>query len=405
MSRRNSAPRRSELLIIAALFALPCGAQLPIEPATAGILSSAIDALANEQYGTARSLVARLERERLSPFERSRVEQILFNVAYHERRYDDAQRHLLRSIDAGGLGEREVEQARYQRAQMLMAEERWADGIAALEAWLATAVQPESSAYYLLAVGYYQSGAFAKALPAVRAAIERMEVPQENWLTLQLAVHLQQEQLQDAVPILNRLITLAPDKKSYWLQLSSVYGKLEDYANALAVMQVAYEAGLLTESAEILRLTDLLLYNEVPLRAAQVLEESITAGTIPADENSYAKLGSAWIEGRDFDRAVVPLERAAEIAATGDRFVRLGEVHMEREDWTAAETTLTRAVAKGGLDDAAYAQMLLGMALFAQRRPTEAKFWFDQARNDPRHHDVSERYIALIAAQGQRTPF
>ena len=399
MIRTKRATRRLGSVAVAALLALPSGAQPQVDAATAGILSSAIDALANEQYGVAQSLVTKLERESLSALERSRVEQILFNVSYHERRYDDAQRHLQRSIDAGGLSERELEQARYQRAQMLMAEERWEDGVAALEAWLATAAQPQSSAYYLLAVGYYQSGDFAKALPAVRAAIERMEVPQESWLTLQLAVHLQQEQLEDAVAILNRLVTIAPDKKTYWLQLSSVYGKLEDYPNALAVMQVAYGAGLLTESSEILRLADLLLFNKVPARAAQVLEESLAANTVPADEATYSKLGNAWIASRDFDRAVLPLQQAAELAPTGAPFLRLGEVQIQREDWPAAEASLTNAIAKGGLRNTADAQFLLGVTLFSQGRTAEARSWFEQSRQEPRHRDMSERYIAAIAEQ------
>jgi tetratricopeptide (TPR) repeat protein len=390
---------RSGIAVLATLLALECGAQPRLDPATAGILSSAIDALTNEQYGAARSLVAKLERESLSPFERSRVEQILFNVAYQERRYDAAHEHLQRAIDAGGLSEPEVAQARYQRAQMLMAEERWQDGIAALETWLATAAQPQPSAYYLLAVGYYQAGDFAKALPAVRAAIDRMEQPQESWLSLQLAVHLQEEQFHDALAVLNRLIVVAPDKRTYWLQLSSVYGALEDYGNALAIMQLAYDNGMLTESAEILRLTDMLLFNEVPLRAARVLEDSMAANTVARNETSYTKLGTAWLAAQEFDNAVEPLEHAAELSATGASFVRLGQVHMQREDWGMAEAALSRALAKGGLQDAAEAEFLMGVTLFEQGRMAEASSWFEQARAGHAHREIADRYIRVIAEQ------
>jgi tetratricopeptide (TPR) repeat protein len=393
--------RRSGIAVLATLLALECGAQPRLDPATAGILSSAIDALTNEQYGAARSLIARLDRARLSPFERSRAEQILFNVAYHERRYDAAHEHLQRAIDAGGLSESEVAQARYQRAQMLMAEERWHDGVAALEAWLATAAQPQSSAYYLLAVGYYQAGDFAKALPAVRAAIDRMEQPQESWLSLQLALHLQQEQFHDALAVLNRLIVVAPDKKAYWLQLSSVYGALEDYGNALAIMQLAYDNGMLTDGAEILRLADLLLFNRVPLRAAQVLEESLAASRVARDETSYTKLSNAWLEAGEFDRAVAPLENAAELAPTGASFVRLGQVHLQRESWAMAEAALARALAKGGLRDAAEAEFLMGVTLFEQGRVAEARSWFEEARAGQAHREIADRYLGVIAEQSR----
>jgi tetratricopeptide (TPR) repeat protein len=384
-------------IVVAALLAAPCGAQPDLSPATAGVLSSALDALANDQHAAARSILARLDSRSLSPYERSRVEQVLFNVAYQERRYDEAHAHLQRAIDAGGLSEREVAQARYQRAQLLMAEERWQDGVAVLEAWLATAVQPPPSAYYLLAVGYYQAGEFAKALPAVRAAIERMEQPQESWLTLQLALHLQNEQLHDAATVLNRLLAVAPAHKTYWVQLSSVYAKLEDYGSALAIMQLAYDAGMLNEPAEIQRLADLLLFNDVPLRAAHLLEDAMAANRVARDETTYSKLGNAWIAARDFDKAVAPLEHAATLVATGDGFFRLGQVHLERADWVAAEDSLTRAIAKGDLRDPAEAQFLLGVALYSQGREADAKAWFEQSRTEPRHREMSDLYIGAIA--------
>ncbi len=390
---------RSAAVLAAGALALQCGAQQRAGAAADRVLASAIEALRSENYTGARTMIAALERAPLSPYERSRVEQILFEIAYHERQFDDAHAHLQRAIDAGGLEQREVAHARYQQAQMLMAEERWQEGVAALETWLAAAVQPPSSAYYLLAVGYYQSGDFEKALPAVRAAIDRMEQPQESWLTLQLAVHLQKKQFQDALPLLNRLIVVAPGEKRYWLQLSSVYGQLEDYGNALAVMQLAYDNGMLTERAELLRLADLCLFNEVPLRAARALEESLTAGKLTADETVYSKLGNAWIEAREFERAVAPLELAAELAPTGARFVRLGEVHMQLEQWAMAEAALNRAIAKGGIQDPAQTNFLMGVAILSQGRLAEAMSWFEQSRTAPSHRDMADRYIALIADQ------
>lgn len=390
---------RESIVVLAAVLAAPCAAQQQLDRFTADVLSSAIDALAREEYGAARGVIATLQRETLSPFERGRVEQILFNVAYQERRYDEARLHLERAIGSGGLTEREVAQARYQGVQLLMVEERWHDGAAALEEWLATTPQPDPAAYYLLAVAYYQSDEPAKALPAARAAIERMEQPEEHWLALLTALHLQQEQLQEALPLLNRLIVVAPAKKSYWLQLSSVYGRIEDYANALAIMQLAYNGGMLTESAEILRLADLLLFNDLPLRAGQVLEEALAASAVARDETTYSKLAASWLEAGEFDKAMPALEQAAALAATGAPLVRLGQVHLQRDDWVNAEAALGRALAKGGLRDAAEAQFLMGVALFGQERLNDAKFWFEQSRSTPSHHDMSEQYLRAIARE------
>lgn len=392
--------RTSTLVILAALLAAPCAAQQRLDAATTETLSAAIAALQREDYDAARNLVATLERESLSPFERSRIEQVLFNLAFQERRYDEARGHLQRAIDVGGLSDEEVARARYQRAQLLMAEERWPEGIAALEEWFATAAQPSPSAHYLLAVGYYQTGDVEKALTAARTAIERMEQPQESWLSLLASLHLRQQHYQDAVPVLNQLISVAPDKKSYWLQLSSVYGQLEQYADALAIMQVAYNAGLLTESGEIYRLADLLLFNKLPVRAAEVLEESMAANRVAGDETTYSKLANSWLSAAEFDRAIEPLEHAGTLAPTGAPFLRLGQVHLQREDWAQAEAAFGRAIVKGNLSDAGEAQFLMGVCLYEQGRNDEARSWFEQARTAPSHREIADQYIEHIASQG-----
>ena len=397
---------RFTIVLLVTVLAAPSGAQQPassrqLDTSTAQALSAAIEALNREEYDRARGLVTSLPPATLTPFARSRVEQILFSVAYQQERYDEARDHLQRAIGAGGLSEQEVTDAHYQSAQLLLQQERWPEGVAALESWLATAKQRSAAAYYLLAVAYYQSNEFAKALPMARAAIDHMELPQESWLTLLNALYLQQERFQDAASVLNQLIVLAPGKKTYWLQLSSVYGKLENYGNALAIMQLAHDGGMLTESAEILRLADLLMFNNVPLRAATVLEEGLAANRVPADETTYTKLANSWIEAREFDNAVSALERAGALAATGAALVRLGEVQIERGDWTNAEAALMQAIAKGGLSDLGYAQFLIGVALYNEGRLAESRGWFEQSRSTPDHREPSEAYLRYIAAEGQ----
>ena len=80
---------------------------------------------------------------------------------------------------------------------------------AALEEWFKTAVSPNSQAYYLLAVAYYQQDDTTRALPPAQKAVELMDKPQENWVSLLLALYMEKEQYKDAIPLLERLIALA----------------------------------------------------------------------------------------------------------------------------------------------------------------------------------------------------
>jgi TPR repeat protein len=72
----------------------------------------------------------------------------LFNISYEQDRYEEAREHLQKAIDAGGLNAQQIDEARYQSAQLYIQEEKWSEGAAALEEWLQTAASPNSAAYY-----------------------------------------------------------------------------------------------------------------------------------------------------------------------------------------------------------------------------------------------------------------
>jgi tetratricopeptide (TPR) repeat protein len=371
----------------------------PIDTATAKAINTAIEALNASKYGEAQAAIATLKLDKLSPYERSKVEWILFSIVYAQEKYDEAREHLESAIEAGGLNEQEISEFKYQIAQLYMAEDRWKEGAAALEEWFKTTPNPNSAAHYLLAVAYYQLEDFDRALPPAKKAIELMEKPQENWIGLLLALYLQRERYQDAIPLLKQLIELAPDKKAYWLQLSAVYGQLEDYAYALATMQLAYGAGLLSEDAELRRLADLLLLNGIPYRCGQVLEAAIDHKTVKLDEKLYDKLANCWIAAGELDKALPPLARAAELSSSGDAFVRLAEVHVQRADWAAAQVALERGIDKGQLKDAANAHLLMGIALFNQHKLADSRPWFERAQASERYRQTAKSYLQLIASQ------
>jgi tetratricopeptide (TPR) repeat protein len=283
-----------------------------------------------------------------------------------------------------------------------MQEEKWREGAAALEEWFKTATNPNSAAYYLLAVAYYQQEDFNRALAPAKKAVELMDQakPNESWLSMLSALYLQREEYKEAIPVLQQLIAAAPDKKTYWMQLSSVYGQMEDYANALGIMQLAHNVGLVTEDSEVRRLADLLLFNDVPYRGAQVLESAIEKKIVNLDDKLYEKLANCWIAAGEYDKSIAPLQRAAEMSSSGDTFIRLGEVQVQREDWPAAIAAIQRGVDKGQLRDPGNAQLMLGIAHYSQKNFDQARPFFERARQSDRHRQIAESYLQAIRAQG-----
>jgi tetratricopeptide (TPR) repeat protein len=370
-----------------------------IDVSTGKKLNEAIEALNAQKYDEAKALLSKMNLEKLSPYEKSRVYQVLASIAGAQNDYDGVRKNMAAAIASGGLNDEEQQEARYQIAQMYIAQERWQDGINALNEWFATAVNPNSTAYYLLAVSYYQLKQIDKAVVPAQKAVDLAEKPRESWIQLLLALRIEKEQYDMAIPLLKYLVMSDPSKKNYWVQLSAVNRQLERYDDSLNVLEIAYLAGLLTTDSDLRQLTDLEAFVGIPHRAAKNLERFIAKDQIKPDEKAYERLAYSWIESRDYKKAVVPLQKAGELHPTGDTFVRLAEVQIQRQDWPAATDALQKALSKGGLKDTGNTQLLMGIALYSNKQPKEARGWFQKAAGHDKQKKQAEIWIKHIDAE------
>jgi tetratricopeptide (TPR) repeat protein len=274
----------------------------------------------------------------------------------------------------------------------------YAGAIELLDGFIANNDQvPE--AFYLLGVAHYQLGDYAKARqPAERAARMAADAP-ASWLELVADILKRSNDSRAAVPWLERLIEKNPANKTYWLELSLAYEKANDYERALATMRLANTAQLLTDDPEFRRLSDLLVRQGLPQQGATVLEEALAARKVTADEAVYTKIGTAWFTAGEPDKAVLPLENAARIASTGDAYIRLAVVQVARENWSAAMAALHAGLDRGSLTDLGRANLLMGVALYAQGQFEEARDWFTMAAESEANREAADDYLAAIAAR------
>ncbi len=350
------------------------------DPTIGKRINQAIEAMQDDRFDEAREVLDRVNLRRASPFEVSRVEQIYAAIDQSQERYAAAREHLERAMASGGLNDQEQSSVRFQIAKLLLVEEKWADGVAMLEQWFAKEPAPNSAAYYTLAVAYYQVENLDRSVQAAQKAVDLAHgKPQESWLQLLLALRLRRQEYHLAYPILVGLIEKQPDKKTYWVEASSAAMSQENYPAAATLLQLAYTGDLLEDATEIRRLAELLLFRGIPHRAATILAAALKDRRIAEDASSYELLGNCWIAARDYDKALAPLARAGELATSGEPYLRLAEIHAQRENWQGAIEALQRGIDKGKLKRPGLAQFLMGMAHFNLKKLDQAKVWFQRA--------------------------
>lgn len=372
-----------------------------IDPQTGKRLNEAIELVNAEKFAEAKGVLREFNMEKLSPYEQSRVLQMQASVASSEENYSEAAGFLEKAVASGGMSDVEIANARYQIAQMYMVQEKWAEGVKALKEWFAVTPEPNSGAYYLLAIGYYRMDDHRAAMDPAQKAVDMADSPQPNWVELLLALRLEAEQYDKAVPLLKYLVQTAPDKRNNWMQLIAVYRQQEKYDEALSVAQVAYMAGHINTSSDILSLADLQAFAGVPFRAAKMLESEIQKKTIEPDTKLWEKVSYMWIAARDYDAALPPLGRAAASHPNGDLYVRMGELQLNKANWKGAEEALKQALQKGGLKDQGNAQLMLGIALMSQDQKKQARDAFTRAAQFPKSRQQANSWINALDSQSQ----
>jgi tetratricopeptide (TPR) repeat protein len=372
----------------------------PVGSRISRYLSAAAEAVDEGEPGEAKALLEKLNPKRLNPYERALVYRLKAYVAYSISDYADAIENFEKVLAEEVLPIRDDSKIRFNVAQLYASQQKWREVIVALHRWFRYVEEPDPLAYYLLGIAHYQLGEADQAIVEAEKAVDLSPEPPEGWLQLLAALYVQTQDYANAAPILEELVIRFP-KKLYWMQLSLIYGAREDYRHSLAVQQVAYFQGLLTEDKELRRLARSYLYHELPYPAAQVLEKGIEEGRIEADAKAFELLANSWIAAREYDRSLGPLGKAAALAEDGNLYIRLGQVHLQREEWKGAAEMLHQALEKGGLDDPGNAQLLLGIAYYNDQRVGRARSSFTKARQHDSTREAAERWITHIEREAR----
>ena len=369
-----------------------------ISPEVGKVFEKARGELEAQRYAEAEAVMDKLHLDDLTPHERAVAQRLYGYITYGKGENDAAIEHLRQAIaETDGLQPRDHADVLFQIAQIQAVLERWRDVIATLETWLEVVEQPNSVGYYMMALAYFQLQDLDGALAPAQKAVEIAKVPQQAWLQLLLAIHLSKEDYAAAKPVLEQMLALYPNLgKDYWLQLSSLYGVTGDEPGALGVLEIAYRKGLLKEDPELRRLLQFMLARGIPYRATQIFEKEMTEKRFQDDAEALELLSIGWILAREPAKAMQPLAHAADLAATGNLYVHLAQIHLLDERWEEAISVLRKAIAKGGLKDPGTVELMLGIAYYNEQQLQEARTWFAQAQRSDATRKQAELWLQHV---------
>jgi len=339
------------------------------------------------------------------PYEHAVTLQSIGYVYINQEKWELAAQYFSRAVRLNALPEEPQKQAIYTLAQIYATTGEFQKTIDLLTDWFKTAKNPPADAYIILARAYSAQERYSEAHQPAKQAIAKSDKPREDWYKLLLGIQYELNKYAEAAGTLEVLVANWPDKEIYWKQLSGIYVELGQEDKALATLATAYGRGLVEKSGDILNLARLYMLNEVPFQGGKILEASLNKGEVEKTQKNYELLSQAWVQAREYKKAISALSAAAALADDGALFVRAAQLEMSLANWEGAVTAARKAIEKGELDSkmTGQAYLLLGTAAAEQKDFDVAINAFNKARGYPETRKTASQWLSFVQTEQQVT--
>ncbi|HTT08580.1 MAG TPA: tetratricopeptide repeat protein [Gammaproteobacteria bacterium] len=287
----------------------------------------------------------------------------------------------------------------YNLAQILIHDGKYRDGLNYLETWLKTEPAPPQNAHALAAVGYYHAGDCKSAIPHAESLAKDTGNAGEQWLQLLAACHIQLKDYTAAARVLEQLARLFPDKNDYWLQLAAAYQQAGQDGKAVVTLELLHARGGLDE-AGIENLARLYLAQQLPQRAATLLEQAMNAGHLTQNAERLNLLADSWLLAQEKAKAAEALQKLIAINADAEACFRLGQIYFDLEQWPKAAEMFREATRLPGLKESGTAYLQWGIAAVHIRDQAAAEHALSQALKDKSSREQAQWWLDKLRTAG-----
>jgi len=253
----------------------------------------------------------------LSPsleYDKAYIQRMLGVFYWQSGNSNSAVSYLSKAVSSKQLADEQAWVTQRMLADLLLTEQRFSDALP--HYYQLTKTLPEKQSigdlWFRISQTHYQLSQWNKVLSALnkheRVAIYKKQSEKSQSLVLKLGAQLQLKQWKSAIPTLNSLIVLEPNKATWWQQLTSIQLRLNQPKNALDTLILAQRQGIELSQSELKLLAQLYAQRGIPEKAAETLSRLEGA---KGDIDLLTMQASYWQSAKEWDKAIVTWSKAA----------------------------------------------------------------------------------------------
>ena len=212
--------------------------------------------------------------------------------------------YLKAAVEPDILNEADHDQSLKLLADLQMQTKAFEEALVNYQAWMDFTGKSDGDTWTKIANANYMLKRLDKMIvPADNAIAAYGDKHNKNPYILKITSYYERKKYQEAVKTLETVLQIFPEDKTWWNQLGMFYLLVEDYKKALATLDMAYKQGFLEKESEIKTLASLYSQNDVPYKAAVLLEKHIDSGLVTRDDKNLSSLANAWHAAQHIDKA------------------------------------------------------------------------------------------------------
>jgi Flp pilus assembly protein TadD len=176
------------------------------------------------------------------------------------------------------------------------------------------------------------------------------------------------------------------------------YFQNEKHDDALMTLyRLSEDTGTLTKPRMYTDMSQTMILGGFAIEGERIIQKGLAANLFSGDDLSRAQRTlDAAKKKADAERALLPKAPAMLASAkTGEDMYTVGKLYFSNGEYAKAQDALTKAIAKGGIQDADSADMLLAVSLARQGKKAEAGKAFDGIK-DPKFAEIGKLYKMAI---------
>jgi tetratricopeptide (TPR) repeat protein len=368
-------------------------------------LQEAQEFLDLEDYDGARAgLEAMLERK-ITDYERAHALNLIAYTWYEQDRLDIAVQTYERAMALEELPNAMRVTLLNSLGQVNLAGENYAAAERYLRQLLALPDQDVPSNQVLLAAALLGQERYADALEPLLSAVEgeraKGNQPRENWLSMLASIYYEINDYAAMRDVVEELVKLYP-REQYVMNLAALHGQLGDQGRQLALIESLLDDERLTQPTHLRMIVNLFLGEEMPHKAAVILERELDSGRLERNLSNLELLSQAWLLSAETENAIEPLAEAAALSESGELYLRLARLHMDAYRFEEADEAARAALKKGGLRREGHAWLLRGMAEVRLKRFTDARRRFEKAAGFKETEKYAGQWLTYLESEAQR---